>query len=640
MAFEFFRRHQKKGLAALALMAMIAFTLDFNLFRPQAAGPRQNPVVFELAGKPIRKADLDELRIQRLRANQFLQSFLGAPSYFGDTSDEAMRDAYILQREADRLGMPATPEVANTWLRERFRSVLTPELFDGIYRENFTEGPLACTDTQLLADIANQIRLYALQVLPDSLDARPADSYLVTPLDIYNAFRDQNEKVSALTVPFPVDNYLTQVPEPKPDEIEAYYAKHKDMPPDPTRDSPGFRIPRQVITEYVTVDSRAIEDRVRAQLTDEELRAHYKEHEKEFPAPFRELPLNLFAGDPDAKLTPRTIEPFQEVREEVLGALAELRANEEVDRQFAAIRDDVMAEFIERYDDVVDRNLDAKERGAAAEALPRPVDANSASLVKAKADQLGLQNDVTPLMSHEDAAKRVPIGGASMGATSLDGGTAFADHVFDERVMVYEPFELAEPRGLRFLGWKLEDVPPRVPPLDEVRDQVVHAWKREQARTLAERDANAIAEKARQNGGDLKSAAGDRLVLPTAEIAKLSASIESLTQQGLVPPRATEIPEIPGAGDALRDALFGLKPGEVVVAPNAAKSQYYVLALNKRTPADLEGLFSPIGSRFAIETTLVGQATVDRLRNWMTYLREKAGATALVQTPAEAATQD
>jgi hypothetical protein len=313
----------------------------------------------------------------------------------------------------------------------------------------------------------------------------------------------------------------------------------------------------------------------------------------------------------------------------VLAALARQRAEEEIERKFAEIRDGVMAEFNERHDEVNERNLEAKERGGREESLPRPEGPDGQTLVQAKAREMGLAYEITPRLSRADAEKLAPIGGASMGSAGLEGGTSFADHVFDDRARLYEAFELAEPRGLRFLGWKLEDVAPEVPPLAEIREAVVQAWKREQARGLAERDAKALAESAKASGGDVKVAAGERLVLETAAVSKLSSSFAALAQGGISDPRATDIPEIPGAGDALRDALFALKPGEVVVEPNAARSQYYVLALKSRAAADLKGLFSPIGSRFAIERRLESQATLDRLSDWMTYLRKRAGANTL-----------
>ena len=61
---------------------------------------------------------------------------------------------------------------------------------------------------QLLADIANQVRLANVR----SLLGDP----LVTPYDVFRAYRDQNERVSAKLVEVPVEKFLAQVPEPSP----------------------------------------------------------------------------------------------------------------------------------------------------------------------------------------------------------------------------------------------------------------------------------------------------------------------------------------------------------------------------------------------------------------------------------------
>jgi hypothetical protein len=642
MPFETFRRHQRKWLAALALLAMVAFTLDLSLFRGGGgAGRREDAVIFDYDGKPVHRSTLNELLVQRVRANQFMSalfaSFLGQgiPNFFGGTTDADLRDAYVLQREAEKLGIPASPEIANDWLNHRFSSLLTPERFNQIYRELFYEGELKCTDSQLLADIASQIRLNTVAALPDSPEEARSDAYLITPYDLYRAYRERNEKVSALAVPFPVDSYVDQVGEPSEAQAREYYDKYKDQLPDPNRDTPGFKIPRRVQVEYVLADPEAIERRIRASLTDEDLRAYYREHEKEFPP---ELPRNLFAGDPEATLTPPGPDPFLDVRERVLDELADERARDEVERLFGAVRDEVMADFLAKYDEAVEANRDASEQQGAPKPLPTPFGPDGTSLVQNEAAKHGLEYRITPLLTVGEAGAQTPIGGSRFRGARLGAGTSFADYVFQPRVAVYEPFELSDIEGLRFLAWKIADKEPEVPPFDAVRDAVVQAWKREQARALAERDAEALADKvraavtpdtpaddkARQVAEALKADAGTRPVLTTSALSKLAMSLDPGDPRAFGSTRPTDIPEIPNAGAALREDLFRLEPGEVVVAADAPRATYYVLALNRRTPAELGNLFGPIGVRSMIEQELVQEATQKRQAAWMEYLRERA----------------
>lgn len=630
MPFEVFRRHQRKWLAVLALLAMVAFTLDLSLFRGRGVQGRGNPVVFKAGNKEVHLDEVDSLRIDRLRANQFMAA-LGAEvprlgigdSTFGATTDEAMLDSWVLEQEAIKLGIPATAEMASAWLRKNLGPLLSTERFDRIYRENFENGPLQCTDAQLLESIARQLRIAAVLNLPGGLDTGAA-RYLVTPFDLYQAFRQQQERVSAKAVAFPVWNYIDRIPDPTAAELQAFFDKYKNQPPDPEGDTPGFLIPRKVQVEYVTVDTARIEDSVRSQIDEAALREHYLLNKSKFPPPPRELPDNLFAGDPEAKLTPRAIEPFLEVKDRVLIDLSESRVTEEISELFGEVREQVMDPFLDRYDKAVEANREARERGQVVTKLPQPVDESGRSLVKQIADKLGLDHEITPLLDREQASYHMPIARASMGGSPFALQNTFPDIIFTARASVYEPFELSDGTGMRFLGWKLADIPERAPNLDEVRDQVVLAWKEIQARVLAQQDAEALAAEARARGGDLSEVAGDRPVLVTSDLAAMTM-IPMFDQLSGFGARPTEIPELPRAGEALRDALFSLQPGEVKVEANAPKNTYYVLALNRRTPAELRDLFGLTGSRFGIEQQVVMSATIDRQREWLDQLRDSLG---------------
>jgi hypothetical protein len=259
--------------------------------------------------------------------------------------------------------------------------------------------------------------------------------------------------------------------------------------------------------------------------------------------------------------------------------------------------------------------------------LPEPKNPGSGlTIVNEKADELGLNHEVTPLLSRDEAEKHVPIAGAHVGVARLGGGAKFVDHFFDKQGTVYEHIELADIGGLRYLAWKLADQPEELPTLDRARPRVVEAWKLEKARALAEADAQQLAEAARKSG-DLKAAAGSRLVLTTSEVSKVAVALDRSTRQ-------SDIPEIPQAGKALRDALFALKPREIIVEPNSPVTTYYVLALDKRTPADLKNLFGPLGMRDYVEQGVALEATIERLRGWIDYLREQTGAVIVHEAPA------
>src|SRR3954454_19447424 len=106
MPFAVFRRHQRKMLAVLAIMAMIAFTMDVALTRSFRGGFQggSDPVVVELYGRSIRRSEIEQMREQRARANLFIDQLARSPvglQSFGDLSTRSLVDALILEHEAD-----------------------------------------------------------------------------------------------------------------------------------------------------------------------------------------------------------------------------------------------------------------------------------------------------------------------------------------------------------------------------------------------------------------------------------------------------------------------------------------------------------------------------------------------------------
>ncbi len=143
---------------------------------------------------------------------------------------------------------------------------------------------------------------------------------------------------------------------------------------------------------------------------------------------------------------------------------------------------------------------DAKNQGSQPKVtLPKPSDLKEL----AKRENLGY--DLTPMLSHEEAERYGQISGAEIGLTRLTGGRKFADEFFDPKTSLFEPEELTDTLGgRRYLARKIKDVPPRVPPLEEVRSQVSLDWKMNKARPLAQKAAEKLAEQLKKKGGTIK----------------------------------------------------------------------------------------------------------------------------------------
>ena len=615
MPFAVFRRHQRKLLAVFAILAMFGFVVADSLPRllsgaPTAAG---NTVVIDLYGGPVRRSDLMAMQNQRNNANLFMAELTGliygrpSPQFFGELNTRAMVDALVLQHEADRLHMPATAEAGKKWLAQRTNSLMTRELFDLIVSRfnNRVSGE------EILTDIANQVRLNNVRML--------LGAPVVTPLDVFQTYRDQNERVSARAVGFRVEDFLSKAPEPTAFDVQSYYDKYRDALPDPTRPTPGFKVPRQVQVEALSLDGDALARSIKDKLTEADLQTYYENRKADFKVR-SEFPDEIFAGAPE--LTPPQVQTLAEVRPYLATSLAEEKAQAEIVAKFGRIKDEVMIPFADKYLDAADAREEAAKAGATAGIdLPEPGN------LKALAEKEGLLHEITPPMTREQAESHGLLSAAEVGLTRMSGGKKFADEVFDAKSTLYEPTELTDFSGHRFLVRKLQDRAPRIPELDEIRPKVVLAWKTEKARPIAEQAAKDYAAKVEADGGKIQGEIVEgRPVITTEPVTRLSPGLPlpgRFFENGPAVP--TDIPQLPNAGEPLRDAYFGLSDKSVAVAPDRPEAVYYVLTLNRRLAASFATLYAPNGDYFRYRSETLSDAFKKRDREWLDALRAQAG---------------
>ena len=163
--------------------------------------------------------------------------------------------------------------------------------------------------------------------------------------------------------------------------------------------------------------------------------------------------------------------------------------------------------------------------------------------------------------------------------------------MFDPKTGLYEPIELTDVLGTRFLVRKVKDEPPHVPTLEQVRSEVIVAWKMAQARPLAEKAASELASQIKAKGATLKDPKVDGFrVESIPPITRSQTSFMPTSMFEPSPVAETPIPDVPHAGEAFRDAYFGLQTGSVDVAPNQPRTVYYVMTLDRREPATFSAL--------------------------------------------------
>ena len=186
-----------------------------------------------------------------------------SPQSFGDLNDPlAGRRADPPARGRPAWACPTGPEVAREWLKQTFGAAHDREIVRGDPQPVQQPG-------QRRADPQRHRQPGPARATSGSLLGSP----VVTPLDVFQAYRDQNERVSVRAVELPRRGLLAKVPEPvavggpRRTTIDI-----QDVLPDPARATPGFKIPRQIRVEILSIDGNALARGIKDKLTEAELR--------------------------------------------------------------------------------------------------------------------------------------------------------------------------------------------------------------------------------------------------------------------------------------------------------------------------------------------------------------------------------
>jgi hypothetical protein len=131
-----------------------------------------------------------------------------------------------------------------------------------------------------------------------------------------------------------------------------------------------------------------------------------------------------------------------------------------------------------------------------------------------------------------------------------------------------------------YVYWRTQIAPTEVPELNEVRDDVVYAWKLQQARELAREDAQRKAQEVAR-AASMKDLYGEAVITVGPFTWMRSLAVPTGFGQQVVP---SEVPDIEKPGDEFMRSVFSLEKGETGVAINAPESVVYVVRVVEQTP--------------------------------------------------------
>ena len=160
----------------------------------------------------------------------------------------------------------------------------------------------------------------------------------------------------------------------------------------------------------------------------------------------------------------------------------------------------------------------------------------------------------------------------------------FAQIAYVEGIPLFRPDQIRSfDVDVEFLYWKAEEEEQFVPTLEQARDDVIAAWKREQALELAKAEAERLVKAARPDKS-LRETVGEAMAERVIETGEFSWMTRGATPSGFGAPSLSQVPGVEGAGPGFMESVFRLQPGQAGVAVNEARNTVFVVRLLNQTP--------------------------------------------------------
>jgi len=270
-------------------------------------------------------------------------------------------------------------------------------------------------------------------------------------------------------------------------------------------------------------------------------------------------------------------DPLEKVKDTIRDTIAQQKAGDAIREQF-----EELSAAMKRYRDQVD--IYDLEHGTNP-SLKAPAPLNFAELAKGKdVEAKELTSQTALQISKEDIGKAYRV--VRDGRTREFRTVPFVDFAFAESLTKLAADQVQDNDGNAYLFWKTGQEAAFVPPLDQIRDQVVLAWKMIKARELARKRAEEYVKQAQALRKPLKDLFGKQ-----ADLKVTDAGPFSWLTMGNVPadsggmPHLSPIDGVEAAGVKFMEAVFGLQTTEVGLAFNYPEDQVYVIRATEFEPS-------------------------------------------------------
>lgn len=243
---RFFRKYNKRLLAIFGVGLMIVFLLPSTINQMSRRNPADE-VIGQAFGEKVRGVDLQVIDMETALLDGLNRIFMGSnPDQqqqvpfnwqgFVRFSKQPELDYYLLIREAHDMGITVSLAQADTMLRET-------QIPDSIINAMIQQQNVPLNNLrQALANYMSVVNM--LQVVSSTTK--------VSDMEMQNIFKLISDTMTANILPFAAENFVDQVPEPNDQELAEYFKANQEK----------FRYPDRVQVEYIEADVNQIKQQV------------------------------------------------------------------------------------------------------------------------------------------------------------------------------------------------------------------------------------------------------------------------------------------------------------------------------------------------------------------------------------------
>ena len=267
--------------------------------------------------------------------------------------------------------------------------------------------------------------------------------------------------------------------------------------------------------------------------------------------------------------------PLSEVKDQILRSLAGAEAQSKMNAAMEAAEKS-LKEYSYDYNDWLGQNPDIENREPKYEET-RNADQDTLEEIAFKADaELG----GTPLVDDFE------VEDTEIGQVKLYGMHPFNRFAFNPDQEIYEPMMIRKDHNISFLFWKSKVVGSVEPPLEEIRDKVEKAWKRQFALKLAVKAAEKISKDAKAKASLVDAVGLEKAdkVIQTGAFAWLTRSAAQFGMRGQAP-QLSSVNGVEMVGEEFMKSVFALSANECGIAKNAPETLVYAVRVVEESPS-------------------------------------------------------